>query len=290
MKKENVLAALILTFIIITLFFSVLFTGANAAPTNVTFTVNLTITGNAAPTISWVQSGLSANPVESSARIVYVAFNASDNNGYSDLNYNTAKVVLIINGEPHKTSSTCVAYANTSLTMQLNCTVSLQYYDIDGAWTINASINDGGSSHAEDIATTLTYGQLQAIRSNTNAISFGSVSLGTTSGASNDPLVLNNTGNQNFTQINITAYSLIGQSNPSQMINASNLYVNASLDNFGDRLANNTVVKLNNASLSRDVNGVDNNRNIYFWVNVPSSGLSNQLYVSGGNWTIEVFP
>ena len=102
--------------------------------------------------------------------------------------------------------------------------------------------------------------------------------------------MLNNTGNQNFTQINLTAYDLVGVDNPAQYIGASQLYANISLDDLGDQLSNNTMVALTNGTLIRDLGGTDYNRNLYFWINVPASGLSNQNYTSSSPWQIEVFP
>jgi hypothetical protein len=252
--------------------------------------VNLTLSGNTAPVIIFVQSGVSAVPLESSTRTINILFNASDTNGESDLDYSTAQVIVTFSGEQQRTSSSCVNYENDSLVKAFNCTVSMYYYDMDGDWTINATVRDLATSAAENNSINFTFGQLQAVRSNIDGITFGSVALGATAGASNDPLMLNNTGNQNFTQVNLTAFSLIGQTISSQSINASSIYVNASSDNFGKRLVNGTMVNIPNANLSRDRNGVDTNVSLYFWVSMPSSGLSNQVYASSRNWTISVFP
>jgi len=260
------------------------------APTTVNFTVNLSIGGNSVPVITWVESGLSPNPVESTTTTVYILFNASDNNGHADIDASTAQIVLSRAGETVRTSgASCVNYNNDSLTKLFNCSVNMQYYDDDGAWTINASVEDFSAAYDDDTATTLAYGTLQALRGSPLGISFGAVNLGIQNQASNDPLVLNNTGNQNFTQINLTAYDLVGQDNSLQYIAASDLYANISLNDFGDQMSNNTMVVLTNGTLIRDIGGSDANRNLYFWVDVPSSGLSNQNYTSSSSWQIEVF-
>ena len=131
---------------------------------------------------------------------------------------------------------------------------------------------------------------MQAVRGNLTGIAFGTLSLGDTANATNDPVMLNNTGNQNFTEINLTAYDLVGQDNPAQYIAASQLYANISLDDLGDQMSNNTMITLTNGTLIRDLDGTDYNRNLYFWINVPAGGLSNQNYTSSNLWQIEVFP
>jgi hypothetical protein len=288
MKIKNLIASVFLTILFFSLLFSAATTIINAA-TTVSFTVNLTISGNAQPTITWVQSGVSANPLENDLRTVYIAFNASDDNGFQDIDYSTAALTLNMDGEQQRIGS-CVNFNNDTLTMQFNCSVDMQYYDLDGAWTISVSVRDLSTDEATDSATTFTYGALQAIQGNRDGITFGNVNLGEARGASNDPLVLDNTGNQNFTEIRLTAYDLEGQSNPAQVIPASSFFVNATGDNFGNQLSDSSPVTLTGALLPRDIGGTDSNANLYFWVDVPSAGLSNQVYLSASNWVVEVFP
>jgi len=292
MKKNILVTSIVTTIAIMVLLLSFSMIGVVGLPTTVDFTVNLSIGGNAVPAVTWVQSGLTPNPTESAATIVYVAFNASDNNGHADLDYTTAQVILTRFGEPDRTSSSCDNYINDSLVKAFNCSVNMQYYDEDGAWTINASVFDFSSATDDDTATTLAYGTLQAIRGAPLGVTFGSVTLGSAFQATNDPLVLNNTGNQNFTQINLTAYDLTGIVTTDQYIAASQLYANISLNDIGDQLANNTMVALTNGTLYRDIGGMGSeiNRNLYFWVDVPAAGLSNQNYTSSSSWQIEVFP
>jgi hypothetical protein len=163
------------------------------------------------------------------------------------------------------------------------------YYDLDSSWTVNVSVRDNSNELAYNDTVTFSYGQLQAIRGNKDGITFGSLNLGETANATNDPLVLDNTGNQNFTEINITAYDLVGQSTPLEYIGALNFYVNATADNFGDQLVNNTQLVITSATLPRDIGGIDTNVSLYFWVIVPGSGLTAQDYISTIDWIIDAF-
>ena len=99
----------------------------------------------------------------------------------------------------------------------------------------------------------------------------------------------NNTGNQNFTSINITAYDLVGQIYGYQYVPAENLYINIT-DNLGQQLANNTMTAITSASLPRDIQGVENNQNLYLWIITPSTNLAVQNYTSSSDWVIEVYP
>jgi len=245
---------------------------------------------NTAPSITWVQTSLSDNPTESTTTTVWIAFNATDQDGYSDIDMSTAKIELSLTGEIQRNSTSCLAQINDTNTRMINCSINMQYYDNDGAWIINVSVEDNSNELTYNDSETFSYGILQAVRGNLTGIAFGSLSLGDTTNATNDPIMLNNTGNQNFTQINLTAYDLVGQDNSLQYIAASKLYANLSLDNYGDQLSNNTMIALTNGTLIRDRSGTDYNRNLYFWINVPASGLSNQNYTSTSSWKIEVFP
>jgi len=289
-KIKSLIISTVLTFLILTLLISVNFDEIRAA-TNVTFTVNLTISSNTAPDITWVQSGINATPLESSTRAVYIAFNVTDLNGLENIDTSTAQIQVTHPGEASRTGS-CSQIANdtSSLIMMFNCTINMQYYDKDGDWIINATISDDSAAKAENSSINFTYGQLQAVTGNLDGISFGDTNLGQSKGATNDPLYLDNTGNQNFTQLNITAYDLVGVQTPTESIEASRFYVNATNDNFGVQLANNTMVVIPDATLPRDIGGTDNNATLYFWVNMPSSGLSQQNYTSSNYWIVQVFP
>ena len=291
MRKNILVTSVAATIAIMTILLSFSMISVVGAPTTVNFTVNLSIGGNAAPVVTWVQSGLTPNPTESTTTTVWIQFNASDNNGHADMDYSTASVILTRAGETERASvATCDNYNNDSLVKSFNCSVNMYYYDEDGTWTINASVSDFSAASDDDTGTQLTYGTLQALRGSPLGISFGTVNLGQNLSAPDNPLVLNNTGNQNFTQINLTAYDLTGTDNPAQYIAASDLYANISLDELGDQLSNNTMVALTNGTLYRDIGGSDFNRNLYIHVIVPGSGLSNQNYTASSLWQIEVFP
>ncbi len=237
--------------------------------------------------ITWVQS-LSALPNESTSRTVWIAFNATDIDGLSNLNDSTAKIELSLPGEIQRNSTSCSATDGTNSRMY-NCSIYMQYYDKDGSWTINATIKDKSDESAHNDSETFRYGKLYSVRGNKDGITFSSVSLGETRNGSNDPLLLDNTGNQNFTEIKITAYDLRGKTTTYQYVPAENLYVNTTKDALGETLVNASSITITNAALTRDINAQDQNISIYVWVRTPSVDLSAQEYVSSNPWRIRLF-
>jgi hypothetical protein len=84
--------------------------------------------------------------------------------------------------------------------------VSLYYYDNSGTWTIYAYAKDSTNNEVWNSSVTFTYQQLAAMQLVDNTITFGNVNAGSDdNAASENPYKLNNTGNVDFTSINITA-------------------------------------------------------------------------------------
>jgi len=266
------------------------FANDTAGNVNNTEITNFTTTANSAPTITWIQTGISETPTEGTTTTIYIAFNVTDSDGYETINYSSALLTVNFSGETTRQSiSECIAYNNDTNTMQLNCSVNMQYYDSAGSWSINVSVKDISDSYAENISTTFTYNQLLSVSTLSTGFTFGTINLGSTSNSTNDPIILNNTGNVNITQINLTAYNFIGQDYDNEYINASQFYANATGDGLGNQLSNNTAINLTGASIPRSSDGFDSNRSIYIWVQVPTSNLRPQLFSASSNWTFEVF-
>jgi hypothetical protein len=265
MKTKVWLSSILATTVAFVLFFILTLGVIYAASTTVTFSVNLSLSGNTAPVIRWVQTGLSANPSEKTTRTIYIAFNATDDNGFDDIVGTSATIVLMHNGEIHRTGS-CVQVYNNTLGMGFNCSVNMQYYDVEGDWTINVSVTDQSTSRIENTTYTFAFGALEAVQGGQSGISFAGASLGNMMGSTNDPFQLDNTGNINFTYMNLTAYSLRGAVDPTKYIDAPNFAVNATGDAWGTALVNNSAVNVPGALLLRDMGGSDQNESLYFWL------------------------
>ncbi|MBN2566984.1 hypothetical protein JXB02_02770 [Candidatus Woesearchaeota archaeon] len=249
---------------------------ALAAVTNITFTVHLTV-GNYPPTIDWIVTVPAQDPTEAANTTFYVWYNVSDPDGAGTINNNTAEVVINRSG----VSLTAISCSNATIngTMQtINCTMEIEYYRNAGGWDINVSIRDISSAFANDTSNSFTYNMLSALWMNTTAISFGSVNIGQTNVAPNSSLVLNNTGNVDFTEVNITAYDLVGFTNPSYSIAADNFTVRLNASTLGgDVLDNVTNTTVTGATVPHGAPPASN-ESLWIYINQVPGGLISQDY------------
>ena len=241
---------------------------------SIQFNVSLTIS-NSPPTITFVPNGQTDTPLEATTKITQITFNASDSNGISDIPAANAKVI-INQSVVTLTSSACVVLSSSGNLNDYQCNVTINYYNLPGTWTINASVFDSASQSATNMTQSFTMGTLTAIQLKTNQMTFSGNPGDANVAASNNPQLVNNTGNAAFGQINLTAYSLQSGSN---YIGAGNFTANTSnTGGPGQMLSNNTPVTLTNSSLA-----VQGTKNIYLYLNIPSS-IQNGTYNSVSSW------
>ena len=185
----------------------------------------------------------------------------------------------------------------------------MRYYDnASSNWVINISVQDingaiGRNSSDGSGPNTLTYNELSAISLPVAAINFSNVNLGAQNQPASSPLILNNTGNVDFDMVNITAEDLAGTTTSGETISITNFFANFSnaMATGGIPLSTATInipgLGGGNATIQHghtdavsdyndDVLGDKGNRSLFFWVDVPTSGLSAQLY--NATWNITV--
>jgi len=238
------------------------------------FNVTLTIS-NTAPTITYVKA-ISASPTEGTASNVEFTFNASDANGAGDIPASNADVVINRSGVT-RTSGPCYIKSTSGITNMYICNVTVNYWDLPGTWTINASVYDGASAIAENRSIYLTMGTTYAIALKTTSLTFSGSPGATGVGASNNPQFINNTGNGAFSSTNITAFNLLGGSN---YIDAANFTINTTNTQVGHIMLNNTPVKLYSSNLS-----VQSLLNLYVYMQIPN-GTTNATYTSSSSWLV----
>ena len=275
------------------------------------------------------ESRFSVDPVSGGTTSIIITFNATDPDNVEQIN-GTSGGRVIVNltlGEPStaqfRTQSSCTNTTRGSGStgiVTFNCTVDMYYYDNNSAnWVVNISVIDSNSGVGRNDSNgsklhTFTYNALAAFSLISRGVSEGA-NLNFTSLFLNDqnkpakaPLLLNNTGNNDFDQINITGAALIGITTPSQTIAALQFFVNATsnatagagmpLSNSPqtipgtDDTANATL--LHGPSSTGDTppySGVADfrskgNQTLLFWIDVPVSGLSSQTYNNTWNMTV----
>ena len=270
-------------------------------------------------------TGFSVDPITGSTSAILISFNVSDPDGAGQINgtYGGKVIVNLTLGPPgvaqFRTQASCVNGTESPIKVRFNCTINMKYYDNNSnAWVINITVIDSNSGTARNDSEgptphVFTFNSLAAFSLASTApgevanLNFTSLSLGQSNVQAKSPLLLNNTGNSDFDQINITAAPLIGGTTPSEVILASSFAVNTTNNTAGNGLALSNspqviteILDATNATLlhgpgvsgdSVPYQGVADflskgNRTLIFWVDVPASGLSAQTYNNTWNLTV----
>jgi hypothetical protein len=246
----------------------------------------ITIGGPAAhpPSINYVQSITAVDPLEYSSRIISVNFSVNDGNGNSTINISSAKVVVNNSGVARQSAAgSCVGVPINATAQNITCNVSMQYYDPPGVWSINVSVSDNSSNFVNNTVASFTYNTLYAISLNTNLIDFGTLNAGDVNKTAG-LLQLNNTGNFNYTSVQLKAYDLV---NSTYKLLVSNFRINITNVSVGNILINNTFVNITGAALPRTTDSSNGNRSMYIYADVPL-GTSAKKYTSLTEWVLSL--
>ncbi|MEK6945951.1 MAG: hypothetical protein AABW63_04135 [Nanoarchaeota archaeon] len=257
------------------------------------------ITSNAAPTIGYVEAISAQDPSIGTTKSVIFNFTATDTNGGSDVNVSGAAAYFQKTGETTRYNTSCVNSSGpVGNDINVTCTVNMWYFDINGAWTINVTIKDNSELNAENSSTTFNYNLLTAMTMSPTSLTWAEINLQNTDvGSNNDPIVVNNSGNDVNLNINVTAYNLRGEITTTQYIYANNFTIeNASQGCSGAAMTNATSINVTTAILQKGNNTLNYNNDtsgqeqIYFCLKGVPSGISAQSYSSAayGDWIIRI--
>ncbi len=300
-KKETYLfLALIFLMLIIPLtsagfvdWFKATITGKDTSGTTA---LNITI-GNAPPTIAFVSVIPDQTPNENGINSTTFTFNATDTDGFLNINVSTAQARFNKTGETTRVNTSCINLSQSGDNVNFSCTIDMWYYDGNGDWTINVTIKDINDAPGENSSTTFQYNLLPAMTM--SPTSLGWTDFGVTQiwqNSTDNPVVVNNTGNAKPKSINVTGLDLQGEGNPAQYIYAANLSIeNKTGGCTGTAMSNDTSINVTSAILQRGNNSLNYNNatsgqeQIYFCVTAVNSDLGPQSYSSAafGAWTIQ---
>jgi hypothetical protein len=250
----------------------VLGVSGNITSFNVTLSVN-----SGSPNITYVQA-ISDSPNEGGTKTVHFYFNATHPNGVANIPASGAHVRINQSGTLLQDTS-CIISSTDGLTLnRFDCNITIYYYTLPGTWTINATITDLASNRATNTSILYTNGNTYGVALKTNSITFGGTPGATNVAANENPQYVNNTGNMNFAQINLTAYNLQSGSN---ILGVGNFTANTTNSGGpGQQLVNSTPILLTNSNVS-----VNNIRNMYLYANIPV-GITNGTYNSTSAWVV----
>jgi len=279
------------------------------------------VISNQNPNVTLNNATFTVNPLSGDTVAILISFNVSDPDSVEQVNGTTGGKVIVnfTLGTPgisqFRTQTTCVNTTVSANRAIFNCTVRLRYYDnASSAWVINVTVIDSNSGTGRNDTVTFTYNSLAAFSLNTRGVNeaanlnFTSLNLNDQDKPAKAPLLLNNTGNNDFDQINITGADLIGGTTPGEFIGPGNFTVNMTNGTAGlgmplsrapqiiraDGAGLPNATLLHGPGISGDsvpYQGVADfktkgNQTLLFWVDVPSSGLSAQTYNNTWNLTV----
>jgi DNA-directed RNA polymerase specialized sigma24 family protein len=270
---------------------------ANNFGLNDSFVVD--IISQVAPTIQTVETITAKNPTDDTITSITFNFTATDSNGASDINTNTAQAYFQRGGETTRSNTSCI---NTSIgvgnDINFTCTIDMWYFDQNGAWTINVSIKDNSAAYGENSSTNFVYNLLPGMKMSPTSLTWQEILIGqANTGSNNDPIQINNTGNDIDVNINITSYHLRGEITTSEYIYANNFTIeNESQGCSGTAMSNATSTNITSAILQRGNHSLNYNNatsgqeQMYFCLKGLPSGISQQPYSSTayGSWEIRI--
>ncbi|MBI2141148.1 hypothetical protein HYU16_01870 [Candidatus Woesearchaeota archaeon] len=239
-----------------------------------------------------------------------VNFNVTDADGTANIDNTKSRVNITYNGITlTNDSGNCVTQDASSTTRTYSCMVAFSYFNnATTIWSINLTAADNAGSIAFNDSLSagnnnngaghnVSVGSLSAFKLMLNS-SITSANLGDTN--KEVGIVINNTGNFDFTQINVTPYDLNASLTDFFKLGGGNFSINAtqsSSSGFGDSMVNATPMNVtdSNGPLSatlphKTTNEGDRlgNRTLYIYIDVPSNkGLSSGVtYNSSRAWEV----
>jgi hypothetical protein len=267
-----------------------------------TTSLNITV-GNTAPTIPFVLAVSSQNPLESGYRSVLLNFSVNDTDGSTNINLSSARARFNRTGESNRDNFTCANIGSGGNGQMFTCNVSMYYYDEIGVWTINVSARDNSEAGAANSTTNFTFNLLTAMVLSPSALTWPSpINLTNTNiTATNNPIIINNTGNSGNGTINLTAYNLRGETTTTQFIFANNFTIGNVTDGCGaginaSTMVNATSKQLNGTNFTKGnnslnfVNQTSGQEQIFYCLRGVPQEISAQSYSSSfyGSWVVEV--
>jgi len=267
-------------------------------------TISVSVT-SAPPIIDNISSNPSFTSLEGPS-LTYVVINFSVNatNGAGSLNNASAMLNITKAGQPIRVAA-CTVKDFAGNFANYTCNLTVYWYDQDGVWTIYANISDLGGNYVVNGTKTVTISTLTGMVMSPTSLTFSNIIAGVTNQtATNDPLVLNNTGNQNISagNVKINAIDLAGDTDHGKFLFASNFSASINtggniecnttasatpMVNVTDTAVSNAVLNLGNFQLN---DGTTGQEQLYVCLRKVGFELTQQAYSTTtlGSWTVKI--
>ena len=162
-------------------------------------------------------------------------------------------------------------------TRYYNCTAPFHYYDVAGSYGFNITYVDGNKTVSETQLSVCDYALLVAARRLTSSVNFPGAAPGVSDSPGSNPVLMKNTGNA-VLNLSLVAYSLVGRTNPSYVLNAS-------LFKAGSSLGASVVMQ---DGVQKDLNmqmALVSNQSVFLWLSMPTN-VNIQSYFSATPWSM----
>jgi len=266
----------------------------NFASSNYTVTTNYTAPVNIAPNITYLSPITNTNPTEASSTPITFYSTMCDEDGVADLNDTSVKANFTRPGEATRENNSCILVSDINSTCaNYSCTIKMWYFDGAGAWNVSVYGSDSSGLNATNTSTYFTYNLLQAMVIYPSNITFNVNASASNQTATNDPVIINNTGNYNMTnKIAVNAVNLLGETNSSEYLAAENFSIGIADNCAGTQLQNATDTNITGVILQAgnlSLGGGTGQEQLYYCLN-EIGGVSAQTYSTQGygSWFIKV--
>jgi len=185
---------------------------------------NITYVANNTPTIIAISDN---GPNEApAATYVVINFTAYDLDGASELNDSTA--LVNITGDTVRQNTSCAKTQSAGYYANYTCNITMWWWDASMQWNITAFILDNQTNAATNSSAYFYVGKRTAFTISPAVLNWSGISPGATNQTSNnDPIILNNTGNNPIAidEIGINATNLLGEQDNNYGLWAGNFSV-----------------------------------------------------------------
>ncbi|MFA4952884.1 MAG: hypothetical protein WC584_01535 [Candidatus Pacearchaeota archaeon] len=248
-----------------------------------------------------VVSGLTEGNSDTNITLNFTVYNTA---GTGLINHTTAQINVTRSGQAVRINTSCQRLATASNYVNYTCLVKLWWWDGAGVWNVTASIKDNNSNFVQNGSSTFSLGATTGFVLGPTNLTWSSIGSGAINQtATNDPIILNNTGNVGITSENIliNATNLRGETTNTIALWAENFSVgfatgtNAECSLSTSTIMNRTVwAAINIANLTAG-NFTENNNYtgqeaLYFCLRLAGSELTSQAYSTSNEstWTIKI--
>jgi parallel beta-helix repeat protein len=246
-----------------------------------------------APNITWVENLGDVDPIKGERLQIGIKVSIFDEIGYSNIHPNNLKM-NITNSDTSEVEEAwmCRLDSDSSGSVgNFTCFFWMEYWDPGWYWNISAYVENLQGKSASNNSQSFKYKFLWAINVSQADLRWGGLDLISTNVPSVDnPLVIDNIGNKDIEELNLTGRDLIGQEDSDYIFPVSDFSFNISDSCIGQNLINDTEIVIEGAEvLSGNPSSINTTEEIYFCLNKVTT-TSAQDYKSpiGFPWEISI--